>query len=225
MQTLSEHRKDNNTIRQISAKCLRRSGSIDSAVLFTAALAFLITVSVGTALVSCATAEHPSLAEVERVDFTPMIDDIEMLEVGDKAPLFEVSDVEGNRFDFSDRVGKNVIMLVFWSVYCDPCRRSMPAFNEMYHSYREKGLELYAVNLDGAEMSPAIRGFLADEGLDLTVLLDEPDGDLLKIADPYGVQGTPTIYIINKQGRIAFAKVGTFSFQSLTALVKEELSK
>jgi protein-disulfide isomerase len=66
---------------------------------------------------------------------------------------------------------------------------------------------------------------LADEGLDLTVLLDEPDGDLLKIADPYGVQGTPTIYIINKQGRIAFAKVGTFSFQSLTALVKEELSK
>jgi len=225
MQTLSEHRKDNNTVRQISAKCFRRSGSIDSAVLFRAVLAFLITVSVGTTLVSCATAERPSLAEVEAADFTPMIDDIEMLEVGDKAPLFEVSDVEGNRLDFSDRVGKNVTMLVFWSVYCDPCRRSMPAFNEMYRSYRKKGLELYAVNLDGAEMSPAISGFLADEGLDLTVLLDEPDGDLLKIADPYGVQGTPTIYIINKQGRIAFAKVGTFSFENLTAMVEEELSK
>ena len=51
------------------------------------------------------------------------------------------------------------------------------------------------------------------------------DGDFLRIADPYGVQGTPTIYIINKKGRIAFGKVGAIPIKTLSALISAELAK
>lgn len=185
----------------------------------------LLAVCICLILAACASTEEVKFAHVDEGEFTPVIDDIVMLRVGDKAPLFEVSDVFGNRLNLGDRVGKNVIVLVFWSVYCDPCRASMPAFNEIYRRYRDKGLDFFTINMDGEEMTNAIRGFLADENIDLTVLLDEPEGDLLKIADPYGVQGTPTIYIIDRNGRIAFGKVGTISFEKLSSLVGDELAK
>lgn len=185
----------------------------------------LLAVCICLILAACASTEEVKFAEVAEGEFTPVIDDIVMLRVGDKAPLFEVSDVFGNRLSLGDRVGKNVIVLVFWSVYCDPCRASMPAFNEVYRRYREKGLDFLTINMDGEEMTDAIRGFLADEDIELTVLLDEPEGDFLKIADPYGVQGTPTIYIIGRNGRIAFGKVGTISFEKLSSLVEDELAK
>ena len=176
-------------------------------------------------MAACATTDEPRIAEMEQGDFTPVIDDIEMLSVGDKAPMFEVSDVFGARLNLADRIGKNVIALVFWSVYCDPCRNSMPAYNEIYRKHREKGLDFYTINMDGEEMTDAIRGFLDSENIDLPVLLDESEGDFLKIADPYGVQGTPTIYIINKKGRIAFGKVGTMPIETLSSLISEELAK
>ena len=187
-------------------------------------LAFLA-VCICLILAACAATEEVKFAEVDEGEFTPVIDDIEMLRVGDNAPLFEVSDVFGNRLSLGDRIGKNVIVLVFWSVYCEPCRASMPAFNEVYRKYREKGLDFFTINMDGEEMTDAIRGFLADEGIELTVLLDEPEGDFLKIADPYGVQGTPTIYIIDRSGRIAFGKVGTLSSEKLSSLVRDELAR
>lgn len=185
----------------------------------------LLAVCICLILAACASTEEVKFAEVAEGEFTPVIDDIVMLRVGDKAPLFEVSDVFGNRLSLGDKVGKNVIVLVFWSVYCDPCRASMPAFNEVYRRYREKGLDFLTINMDGEEMTDAIRAFLADEDIELTVLLDEPEGDFLKIADPYGVQGTPTIYIIGRNGRIAFGKVGTISFEKLSSLVEDELAK
>ena len=185
----------------------------------------LLALCVCASLAACSTTEESPLAEMETGDFTPVIEDIEMLSVGDKAPLFEVSDVFGKRFNLADSIGKNVIVLVFWSVYCDPCRSSMPAFDEVYRRYREKGLDFFTINMDGEEMTGAIRGFLADENLGLTVLLDEPEGDLLKIADPYGVQGTPTIYIIDKKGRIAFGKVGTIPIETFSSLLGDELAK
>ena len=101
----------------------------------------------------------------------------------------------------------------------------MQAYNEIYRRYRSKGLNFLTVNMDGAEMANAIKAFLQDEDLDLPVLLDELDGDMLRIADPYGVQGTPTLYIIDKEGRIAFGRVGTLSFDTLSSLISKELAK
>jgi peroxiredoxin len=176
-------------------------------------------------VVACATTEDPKLAAMDEGDFTPVIEGIDMLEVGDKAPLFKVSDVYGNQFSLADRIGNNVIVLVFWSIYCDPCRNSMPSYNALHRKYRGKGLDFLTVNMDGEEMSTAIRAYLTDDNIELPVLLDEPEGDFLKIADPYGVQGTPTIYIIDRKGRISFGKVGTVSFDNLSSLVKHEIKK
>jgi peroxiredoxin len=204
---------------------LFRSGRMSHSGYSYSFLSALLALCVCLSLAACATAKKSQLTEMEQGDFTPVIEGIDMLRVGDKAPLFEVSDVFGNRFNFGDKIGKNVIVLVFWSVYCDPCRNSMPAYNEIYLKHREKGLDFFTINMDGEEMTDAIRGFFDSENIGLTVLLDEPEGDFLKIADPYGVQGTPTIYIIDKKGRIAFGKVGTIPIETLSSLIGEELAK
>ncbi|MBI5117520.1 TlpA family protein disulfide reductase [Candidatus Poribacteria bacterium] len=207
------------------SKGLRGSSPLSDPGFTKGILRALLVAAVGCLLASCVSGSSTRFAEIEEGAFTPMIKDITMLKVGDKAPMFEVSDVRGNRLKLSDRIGKNVIVLVFWSVYCEPCKSSMPAYNDIYRRYHRKGLDFYAVNMDGAEMSNAIRAFVEQENIQLTVLLDEPEGDSLRIADPYGVQGTPTIYVIDKGGRIVFSKAGTVTYEELSSVVKKELRK
>ena len=57
------------------------------------------------------------------------------------------------------------------------------------------------------------------------MLLDEPEGDSYEIADPYLIPGTPAMYVIDKSGKIIFARVGKVTGDELTAVIESELAK
>jgi peroxiredoxin len=146
----------------------------------------------------------------------PMIEGIEMLKVGSKAPLFEIKDLKGNAFNISQHLGQKQFLLVFWSIFCEPCRYEMPLIQTMHKKYGNKDLEVLAVAIDGDPLKNAIAGFVKQEGFSFRVLIDELDeNEYFKVADPYGVAGTPTIYIVDKSGKIAFSKVGSITEKEL----------
>jgi protein-disulfide isomerase len=43
------------------------------------------------------------------------------------------------------------------------------------------------------------------------------------VSDPYGVAGTPTVYIIDGKGVVQFAKVGRASEEELEEVIKKVL--
>ncbi len=178
------------------------------------------------------------LAPLPRVAFTqdkamtplsggiPMIEGIKMLEVGAAAPDFSVKDTDGNLYTLASERGKKSILIVFWSIFCEPCRAEMPAIQKLYEKYKDKGLDVVSVALDGEPLKTSIVGFVKQEGYTFRVLIDELDAqEMFKGADPYGVGGTPTMYLLDKGGKVVLARAGLVKEEELDKAVRVLLTK
>ncbi len=156
----------------------------------------------------------------------PMIEGIKMLDVGATAPAFTVKDTEGATFNFSEINGKKPILLVFWSIFCEPCRIEMPIVQKMHDKYREAGLDVVGVALDGEPLKNSIVGFVKQEGYTFRMLIDELDEkEMFKVADPFGVGGTPTLYVVDRGGKIVLAKPGRVKEEELEKTIQGILKK
>ena len=171
-------------------------------------------------------APTPSLAQESREStFTkiPTVKGIETLKAGTKAPDFKVQDLAGKEFHLASNVGKDAILLFFWSFFCGPCREEMPMISQMAQEYQGKGLQVLGVNLDGREMKKAIDKFVVTEKIGFRILFDELADDAFRVADPYGVSGTPALFLIDKQGVIAFSVVGALTGEQMKAEIGKVL--
>lgn len=156
----------------------------------------------------------------------PMIEGIKMLEVGSVAPDFSVKDTTGAPYTFAAGKGGKATIFVFWSIFCEPCRAEMPAVQKMHDTYKDSGLDVLAVTLDGEPLKNSIVGFVKQEGYTFRVLIDELDAkEMFIVSDPYGVAGTPTLYLVDKAGKIAFARAGALQEGELEKVVQAVLKK
>lgn len=151
----------------------------------------------------------------------PSIKGIETLKAGATAPDFAVTDLFDKEFRLKDSVAKGPTLLFFWSFFCGPCREEIPMINEMAKEFGDKGVTVVGVNLDGRDMKKAVDKFYAAEKLQFRIVFDELVGDAFAVADPYGVAGTPALFLIDKSGTISFSVVGAVSHDQL----KKEIEK
>ena len=122
------------------------------------------------------------------------------LDVGTQAVDFELSGTQGAvRLS---RVRGKVVYLDFWASWCGPCRESFPWMNAMQEKYKQKGLEIIAINLD-ANNGDAQK-FLSKHTAQFTVLFD-PKG---ATPDQYKIMGMPTSFIIGKDGKVLVQHIG-----------------
>lgn len=121
--------------------------------------------------------------------------------IGKPAPDFTLETLDGGKLKLADLKGK-IVVLDFWTTWCPPCRKALPAVAEVADGYRQKGVVFYAINL--AEAPDVVKKFVQDEKLKLTVALDR-DG---AVAKSYGVQAIPQTVIIGKDGTIQAVHVG-----------------
>lgn len=150
---------------------------------------------------------------------------VPMLAIGADAPPFEVSDINGNTYALEDQLGNKIVVLGFWSFFCEPCKHTLRTLNDIHRLFRFRGVSVVAVSLEGKPMLSRIRSRVYHDRLDFTFLLDQPEGDSYEIADPYLVPGTPALYIIDKSGKIVFSRAGKVSLEDLSAVVESELAK
>lgn len=162
--------------------------------------------------------------EVTPLDI-PMIGDIQMLKVGDPAPKFLLEDVDGKPYDMAKEVGQKVHLLVFWSIFCEPCKAEMPVVQKLHDDYRAKGLSVLAIAMDGEPMKKSIQGLLKQHSYTFRGFIDKltPDESFV-VADPYGVAGTPTLYLVGRDGKISFADVGRAPKEVLEAAIQKALA-
>jgi peroxiredoxin len=155
----------------------------------------------------------------------PMISGIEMLKVGDAAPDFTVGDINGIRFNMQSTLNsRKGVLIFFWSIFCEPCKAELPVIQKLSKAYKPKGIEFVGVAIDGSPMKDAIAAFLSQEDFGFEALLDELNPDeSFKVSDPYGVAGTPTVYIIDSKGIVRFARVGRASEEELEEVIKKVL--
>ncbi|MDF1555928.1 MAG: redoxin domain-containing protein [Deferrisomatales bacterium] len=174
------------------------------------------------AALAIGTASGVAAKEMTALDI-PMIGDIEMLKAGDQAPDFTLTDLAGTSYTLSENIGK-AHLLVFWSIFCEPCKAEMPLIQRLYEEYKDKGLEVISIAMDGEPMVKSIQGLTKQQGYTFRVFIDQlTEDESFVVADPYGVAGTPTVYMVDKTGKITFAEVGRASKETLEEVVRKAL--
>ncbi|MDR1997465.1 MAG: TlpA family protein disulfide reductase [Candidatus Margulisbacteria bacterium] len=96
-----------------------------------------------------------------------------------------------------------VVLLNFWATWCNPCTEEMPSMEELYTRLRAHGLEVLAVNLN--EKPKTVADFIQKSGYTFPVLLDQSG----KASRKYGIQAIPATFIIDREGYVIAAVVGS----------------
>lgn len=144
---------------------------------------------------------------------------------GEKAPLFQGEELGGGNFDLIQHIGKTPVVLFFWSFFCQPCREEMPVLQKIHEDLGMDEVLFVGINLDGPKLGNAIEKFMTDSNLVFTTVFDELVDVEYKIADPYGVTGTPTAYVIDLEGNVAFSAVGRIEPEDLKDALTKSLGK
>ncbi len=126
----------------------------------------------------------------------PVIDG-RKFEVGSQAAEIEGKDSEGKEFRLSEYQGK-VVVLDFWADWCPHCRNMYPHEREMVERLKDQPFVLLGVN--GDEPARAKRA-IATKAVTWRTWMDGPTGP---IATKYQISSWPTIYVLDKTGRIRF---------------------
>jgi cytochrome c biogenesis protein CcmG/thiol:disulfide interchange protein DsbE len=131
------------------------------------------------------------------IPFTPSIS----ASTSRPTPNVEVYTAEGGAVRLADYKGR-VVLIDFWASWCPPCKTSFPALDALYREYRDRGVEVLAVNLD--ERRRDAQSFLDAHPHRLTVLYD-PKG---VSPQAFGVKGMPSSFLVDRAGNIRFTHMG-----------------
>ena len=119
------------------------------------------------------------------------------VKLGDSAPNFSLSSLQGNPIELDRTTTDNKLVLVnFWATWCGPCRLEMPMFEKIYVERKERGFELLAISVK--EDPKVVQEYLDKHPVSFPVLLD-PDGT---VAEQYGVRAFPTTFQVNTDGKV-----------------------
>jgi thiol-disulfide isomerase/thioredoxin len=117
------------------------------------------------------------------------------------APGVRLHAEDGTTVQLADYKGQ-VVLIDFWASWCPPCKTSFPALDALYRTYRDRGLQVLAVNVD--ERRKDADAFLATQPHVMPVLFD-PKGDA-PLA--FAIRGMPSSILIDRNGNIRFTHMG-----------------
>jgi thiol-disulfide isomerase/thioredoxin len=121
--------------------------------------------------------------------------------VGKAAPEFSVPTLDGKPYSLSALKGKPVL-LDFWATWCTPCRKSMPAVEQISQEYKAQGLVVLGVNT--GEDRDTVQAFLKQTPMAYPAVLSGESA----ILNDYQVTAYPTFVLIGGDGKIAAYEIG-----------------
>jgi thiol-disulfide isomerase/thioredoxin len=122
------------------------------------------------------------------------------IQIGQTAPSFKLSDLNGREISLSQYKGK-IVLLDFWATWCGPCRMTMPLLERLQKEYPDTMVQL-AVNLQ--ETKDVVRDYVKAQGIRAMVLLDEQGS----VGEAYGAEAIPRQVIIDKKGVVQYIQTG-----------------
>jgi peroxiredoxin len=123
-----------------------------------------------------------------------------------KAGGFNLEGIDGKKVSLGDYKGK-FVLLNFWATWCAPCRKEMPAMSNLHNEFGADALEVVGVHV-GPSLA-CVKKFLEAVPVSFTILMDKD----MSLAS-WGVQGLPTTFLINPEGKLIYKAVGEREWDS-----------
>ena len=117
-----------------------------------------------------------------------------------------------------------VVLVEFWTFGCYNCRNTLPSVKTWDARYREKGLTVIGVHtpeLDRERKLENVRREVASLGIKYPVVTDN-DYETWKA---YNVEAWPTIFVLDKSGRIRWTHVGEGAYDETENAIRKLLGE
>ncbi len=122
-----------------------------------------------------------------------------------KATDFTLRSIDGRSVRLSDYLGRDVVMLNFWATWCVPCLGEMPELEKLHQKYKNQGLTIIGISMDGPETVANVDSTVRRYGVTYPIVLDE---ETRVVAAYNPTRDAPFGVLIDRAGRIVETKLG-----------------
>lgn len=120
------------------------------------------------------------------------------------APDFTLPNVEGKAVTLSKLLKDGPVIVDFWATWCKPCIKAFPDLQQVFDKYKDCGLRVVAVSIDGPKSASRVGALIASKGHTFDVVLDTSQD----VARKFHVSSVPRTVLINTKGEVVYAVTG-----------------
>jgi peroxiredoxin len=128
--------------------------------------------------------------------------------IGEKAPFFELTDLNGNKVKLSDYIGFPTV-ITFWAAWNQVSADQVKIFDDVL--LKNDNLLFKVITVNNQEDESVVRNFIKRGGYKIPVLLDEKG----MIGELYKTRNLPATYFLDKNGVIRDVVVGILNEKML----------
>jgi peroxiredoxin len=142
-----------------------------------------------------------------------------LTKVGQMAPAFSVTTLDGKEFSLEANRGR-VVLVNFFATWCGPCLAELPHVEkDIWQEFKDRGLVVLAVGRE--HQNTELAEFQKQKMFTFPMAGDPKRGTYSKFALEY----IPRTYLINREGKIVYQHVGyrDGDTKELVAMIDKEI--
>lgn len=143
-------------------------------------------------------------------------DNHKTLEIGSQAPDFNLSGIDGKNYNLSSFSDAKILVIIFTANHCPTAQAYEDRIIELVNVYKSKGVAVVGISSnspqalrldemgysDMGDMMEEMKMRAKDKGYNFPYLYD---GDKQEVAEKYGPQATPHVFIFDKGRKLRYA--------------------
>lgn len=119
-------------------------------------------------------------------------------------PKIKLKDMQKKKIDLSSLSENGPILINFWTLSCEPCKKEMKFLNEFHKKYAENNFQVFSVNMDSPRSMSKVKAFVKSQNFNFKILSDPRSQSFRKL----GGKAMPFLILVNKDGSIYDRHVG-----------------
>ena len=119
-------------------------------------------------------------------------------------PKIKLKDLSNKRQELSTYYKDGPILINFWNLACEPCKKEMKELDKLHLKYNKQGFEVISINIDNTRSMSRVKSYVNSQKYAFTVLSD-PRAELFR---KMGGKVMPFVIISDSLGQIINQHVG-----------------